>query len=84
MDGGAGCERTGNRPLGVTGCAATAFGKPGATTTTHQYMVAIVGMPDPRQGERACAFVKRAAMSLARLWRDQGKRDQAGKLLAPV
>jgi hypothetical protein len=23
-------------------------------------------------------------MSLARLWRDQGKRDQAGKLLAPV
>ena len=25
-----------------------------------------------------------AAMSLARLWRDQGKRDQARDLLAPV
>jgi predicted ATPase len=26
----------------------------------------------------------RAAMSMARLWRDQGKRDDAGELLAPV
>jgi predicted ATPase len=26
----------------------------------------------------------RAAMSMARLWRDQGKRDEARKLLAPV
>jgi hypothetical protein len=26
----------------------------------------------------------RAAMSLARLWRDQGKRDEARDLLAPV
>jgi predicted ATPase len=26
----------------------------------------------------------RAAMSMARLWRDQGKRDQARDLLAPV
>jgi predicted ATPase len=26
----------------------------------------------------------RAAMSLARLWRDQGKRDKARELLAPV
>jgi predicted ATPase len=26
----------------------------------------------------------RAAMSLARLWRDQGKRDEARELLAPV
>jgi len=25
-----------------------------------------------------------AAMSLARLWRDQGKRDEARNLLAPV
>jgi predicted ATPase len=31
------------------------------------------------------AFVsQRAAMSMARLWRDQGKRDEARKLLAPV
>ena len=26
----------------------------------------------------------RAAMSIARLWRDQGKRDNARELLAPV
>ena len=26
----------------------------------------------------------RAAMSMARLWRDQGKRDEARALLAPV
>jgi predicted ATPase len=26
----------------------------------------------------------RAAMSMARLWRDQGKRDEATDLLAPV
>jgi predicted ATPase len=26
----------------------------------------------------------RAAMSIARLWRDQGKRDEAHELLAPV
>ena len=26
----------------------------------------------------------RAAMSIARLWRDQGKRDEARDLLAPV
>ena len=26
----------------------------------------------------------RAAMSLARLWRDRGKRDEARELLAPV
>ena len=28
--------------------------------------------------------VFRAAMSMARLWRDQGKRDEARDLLAPV
>jgi hypothetical protein len=26
----------------------------------------------------------RAAMSIARLWRDQGKREEARKVLAPV
>jgi predicted ATPase len=26
----------------------------------------------------------RAAMNMARLWRDQGKRDEARELLAPV
>ena len=34
--------------------------------------------------QQARSFELRAAMSLARLWRDQGKPHQAGELLAPV
>jgi predicted ATPase len=34
--------------------------------------------------QKARSFELRAAMSMARLWRDQGKRDQARELLAPV
>ena len=34
------------------------------------------------QGARG--FELRASMSMARLWRDQGKRDEARSLLAPV
>jgi predicted ATPase len=34
--------------------------------------------------QRAKSFELRAAMSLARLWRDQGKVQQARELLAPV
>jgi class 3 adenylate cyclase/tetratricopeptide (TPR) repeat protein len=34
--------------------------------------------------QRAKSWELRAAMSMARLWRDQGKRDQACELLAPV
>jgi predicted ATPase len=53
--------------------------------------------PDPAKAEgyfsRALAVARqqqakswelRAAMSMARLWRDQGKRDEARNLLAPV
>jgi predicted ATPase len=53
--------------------------------------------PDPEKAkayfERALAVSRqqqtkswelRAAMSMARLWRDQGKRDEARELLAPV
>ena len=36
------------------------------------------------KGQQAKAYELRAAMSLARLWRDQGKRDEARELLAPV
>ena len=36
------------------------------------------------QQQKARTFELRAAMSLARLWRDQGKRDEARDLLAPV
>ncbi len=34
--------------------------------------------------KQAKSFELRAAMSLARLWRDQGKAQQARELLAPV
>jgi len=34
--------------------------------------------------QQAKSLELRAAMSLARLWRDQGKRDEARALLAPV
>jgi predicted ATPase len=34
--------------------------------------------------QQAKSWELRAAMSVARLWRDQGKRDEARDLLAPV
>jgi predicted ATPase len=34
--------------------------------------------------QQAKSWELRAAMSMARLWRDQGKQDQARELLAPV
>ena len=34
--------------------------------------------------QQAKSWELRAAMSMARLWRDQGKRDEARDLLAPV
>ena len=34
--------------------------------------------------QKAKSWELRAAMSMARLWRDQGKRDEARELLAPV
>ena len=36
------------------------------------------------RAQQAKSWELRAAMSLARLWRDQGKQDQARDLLAPV
>jgi predicted ATPase len=36
------------------------------------------------QQQNARSFELRAAVSMARLWRDQGKRDEARELLAPV
>jgi predicted ATPase len=36
------------------------------------------------QSQHAKSWELRAAMSMARLWRDQGKRDAARELLAPV
>src|SRR6202043_1998356 len=36
------------------------------------------------RAQQAKSWELRAAMSMARLWRDQGKRDDARNLLAPV
>jgi predicted ATPase len=36
------------------------------------------------QRQKARSFELRGAVSMARLWRDQGKRDEARELLAPV
>jgi predicted ATPase len=36
------------------------------------------------RAQQAKSWELRAAMSIARLWRDQGKRDEARDLLAPV
>jgi predicted ATPase len=36
------------------------------------------------RAQDAKAWELRAAMSMARLWRDQGKRDEASDLLAPI
>ena len=36
------------------------------------------------RAQQAKSWELRAAMSMARLWRDQGKRQQAHDLLAPV
>jgi predicted ATPase len=36
------------------------------------------------RAQKAKSWELRAAMSIARLWRDQGKRDEARDLLAPV
>jgi predicted ATPase len=39
---------------------------------------------DVARGQQAKSWELRAAMSMAQLWRDQGKRDEARDLLAPV
>jgi predicted ATPase len=39
---------------------------------------------DVSQHQGAKSVELRASMSMARLWRDQGKRDEARELLAPV
>jgi hypothetical protein len=40
--------------------------------------------PKNANEQQAKPWQLRAAMSMARLWRDQGKRDDARELLAPV
>ena len=46
--------------------------------------VAFSQVIDIAQQQNSKSWELRAAMSMARLWRDQGKRDEARELLAPV
>jgi hypothetical protein len=50
-----------------------------AETGTAAFLTAIV----VAQQQKAKCFELRAAMSMARLWRDQGKWEEAPELLAP-
>jgi predicted ATPase len=54
--------------------------KPGAAKAEMYFNRAL----DVARKQQAKSWKLRAAMSMARLWRDQGKRDEARALLAPV
>ena len=54
--------------------------KPGATKAEEYFEHALA----VARQQQAKSWELRAAMSMARLWRDQGKRDEARDLLAPV
>jgi predicted ATPase len=54
--------------------------KPDATRATAYFERALA----VARAQQAKSWELRTAMSLARLWRDQGKRDEAGSLLAPI
>ena len=54
---------------------------PANTATAEEAFLTAIGIA---QRQKTRSFELRAAMSTARLWRDQGKRDDARELLAPV
>jgi predicted ATPase len=54
---------------------------PANTTPAEEAFLTAIAVA---QQQKARSFELRAAMSMARLWRDQGKRDEARELLAPV
>ena len=64
--------------LRLTGEVLLATGDAAAAEASYREAIAIA------QRQSAKLWELRAAMSLARLWRDQGKRAEARGLLAPV
>jgi len=52
--------------------------------TAHEVELCFRQALDIAHGQQAKAWELRAAMSLSRLWRQQGKRDEARELLAPI
>ena len=47
-------------------------------------LLIIAALSSPAFAQQAKSLELRAAMSLARLWQPQGKREEACKLLAPI
>jgi predicted ATPase len=64
--------------LRLSGNVMLATGDPAAAEASYREAIAIA------QRQSAKLWELRAAVSLARLWRDHGKRTQAHELLAPV
>ena len=54
---------------------------PANTTPAEEAFLTAIAIA---QQQKARTFELRATMSLARLWRDQGKRNEAHDLLAPI
>jgi class 3 adenylate cyclase/tetratricopeptide (TPR) repeat protein len=76
-------EHTGDRwfqaeTLRLKGDVLLAMGDPAKARASYREAIAIA------QQQSAKLWELRAAMSLARLWRDQGKRTEAHELLAPL
>jgi tetratricopeptide (TPR) repeat protein len=74
---------TGNRPfqaetLRLQGDVVLATGDPAGAEASYHEAIALA------QQQNAKLWELHAAMSLARLWRDEGKRSEARELLAPV
>jgi tetratricopeptide (TPR) repeat protein len=72
-------ERNGEAELHrLRGDLLNATGEPSAAERSYHQALAVAKL------QSAKLFELRAAMSMARLWRDQGKREEARELLAPV
>ena len=71
------CEAEVNR---IAGEIALMSSEPDAPKA-HAYFERALGVA---RAQQAKSWELRAAMSMARLWRDQGKRDEARVILAPV
>ena len=65
-----------NRRRNNAACPGARYGESGSVFQSRAHSM--------RAQQEAKSWELRAAMSMARLWRDQGKRDKACELLAPV
>jgi predicted ATPase len=73
-------ERSEAEFVRIAGEIAVLEPKPDATKAEAYFYRAL----EVARQQQAKSWELRAAMSMARLWRDQGKRDEARDLLAPI